>query len=334
MNILSIESSCDDTSVAILQDGRKICSNLISSQIEVHRLFGGVVPEIASRRHLESVNRLLAEAFREAAMTVKDIDLVAVTRGPGLVGALLVGISAAKAISYVRGIPIVGVNHMEGHVSANFIASPDLEPPFHTLVVSGGHTYLCTVADYASFQVVGSTVDDAAGECLDKVARVLGLGYPGGPAIQKIAEQGNPDAFSFPRAMMRVEDGLQMSFSGLKTAVMQAVRKIQQSGEAIPVADLAASVQKAVVDALIKKSVRLMEENPLPAFCLSGGVAANALLRDEMAQACKERGIQFHVPPAVLCTDNAAMIGAAGYFRYKKDGADDLNFVADPDLSL
>lgn len=335
MHVLAIESSCDETSIAVLRDGREILCNLISSQIDIHRLFGGVVPEIASRKHLEVINHLLEAALREAGVSIDDIDLVAVTRGPGLLGALLVGISAAKALSFMKRIPIVGVNHMEGHISANYLAHPELEPPFLSLVVSGGHTYFCVVEDYGAWRVLGETVDDAAGESFDKVARVLGLGYPGGPALQRIAESGDAAAFAFPRAMQAKDDGLNVSFSGLKTAVINTVHTLEQKGEDVPAADIAASFQAAVIDSLVMKAERLMERFPqMNQFTLSGGVAANRPLQEALRALCARRGLRFYVPPAVLCTDNAAMIGCAGFYQYRTRGASGLRFTADPDLGL
>lgn len=335
MRILAIESSCDETSVAVLCDGRKVLSQIISSQIKDHALFGGVVPEIASRKHLEAINPLLEAVLAEAHVLPEELDLIAVTRGPGLVGALLVGISAAKAMAYVRHIPIVGVNHMEGHLCANYIAHPELEPPFLGLVVSGGHTYLCVVNDYAHYEVVGSTVDDAAGESFDKVSRVLGLGYPGGPKIQRIAEQGNPQAFAFPRAMSSKEDGYAFSFSGLKTAVINEVHHREQQNLPVPVADIAASFQQTVIDVLVQKAEHLLESMPkMRTFCLAGGVAANRPLQEALSAMCAKHDCRFFVPPAVLCTDNAAMIGCAGYYQYRERGASSLDFAADPNLGL
>lgn len=331
---LAIESSCDETSVSILEGGRNPLCNLVSTQIPIHKKFGGVVPEIASRKHLEAVNRILALAFEETGLEPGDMDLVSVTRGPGLVGALLVGISAAKTIAYVQDLPIVGVNHMEGHVSANYLAYPDLEPPFACLVVSGGHTYLCLVDGYDSYRVVGSTRDDAAGESLDKAARYMGLGYPGGPKIQALAEQGDPEAIHFPRAMMKKEDGYDFSFSGLKTALINYVHNADQRGEDLDPADLAASYQEAVVDVLTQKSARLLDGTNYKTFCLSGGVAANRPLRDRLEVLCSDRGVRFCVPPPAYCTDNAAMIGAAGYYQYLTQGPSGLDFPADPDLGL
>lgn len=335
MFILAIESSCDETSVAVLRDGRELLGQIISSQIKDHALFGGVVPEIASRKHLEAINPLLEAVLNEANVRAEDLDLIAVTRGPGLVGALLVGISAAKAMAYVRNIPIVGVNHMEGHLCANYLAHPELEPPFLGLVVSGGHTYLCVVKDYAHYEVVGSTVDDAAGESFDKVSRVLGLGYPGGPKIQRMAEQGNPQAFAFPRAMSSKEDGYAFSFSGLKTAVINEVHHHEQQNLLVPVADIAASFQQAVIDVLVQKAEHLLEAMPeMRTFCLAGGVAANRPLQEALSAMCAKHDCRFFVPPAILCTDNAAMIGCAGYYQYQERGASSLDFAADPDLGL
>ncbi|MDY3052188.1 MAG: tRNA (adenosine(37)-N6)-threonylcarbamoyltransferase complex transferase subunit TsaD [Ndongobacter sp.] len=330
---LAIESSCDETSVAVLQDGRRILSNLISSQIDIHTKFGGVVPEIASRKHLEAINRIIAAALDEAGLTMNDMELVSVTRGPGLVGALLVGVSAAKAISFVQKIPIVGVNHMEGHICANYLANEQLEPPFVSLVISGGHTYLCVVEDYVSYRVVGTTRDDAAGESFDKVARVLGLGYPGGPKLQKVAESGNPSAFSFPRAMIE-EEHYDFSFSGLKTAVINQIHQFEQKNEPYSVPDIAASFQQAVVDVLCAKSARLLDETGMKTFCLSGGVAANRPIRAALAALCAKRKVRFFVPPQILCTDNAAMIGCAGYYHYLYRGSSGFGFAADPDLGL
>lgn len=328
---LAIESSCDETSVAILQDGRTILCNLISSQIDIHARFGGVVPEIASRKHLETINRILAMAFKEAKLSVSDIDLVCVTRGPGLLGALLVGVSAAKAISFARNIPIVGVNHMEGHICANFLAHPNLEPPFLTLVVSGGHTYLCDVADYTDYHVRGTTRDDAAGESFDKVARVLGLCYPGGPAIQALAEKGRVTV-DYPRALL--DGSYDFSFSGLKTAVINDVHAREQRGQSYNKADIAASFQQAVIDVLVQKSEKLLRETGRRRFCLSGGVAANHPLQEALRSMCAAHDVEFYVPPTVLCTDNAAMIGCAGHYQYLARGADDLSFAAEANLSL
>lgn len=330
---LAIETSCDETSVAVLEDGRRVLCNLISSQIETHALFGGVVPEIASRKHLEAINRMLDLALTESGVSVDQLGLISVTRGPGLVGALLVGVSAAKAIAFVRDIPIVGVNHMEGHICANYLANPELEPPFATLVVSGGHTYLCRVDGYVGYEVVGTTRDDAAGESFDKVSRALGLGYPGGPKIQRLAAEGNPHALEFPRAMID-EPNYDFSFSGLKTAVINYLHTEEQAGREVNRADVAASFQQAVVDVLTAKTARFLDETGLKTLCLSGGVAANGPLREALSALCEKRGARFCVPPPVLCTDNAAMIGCAGYYHFIERGADSLDFVCDPDLGL
>lgn len=334
MILLALESSCDETSAAILEDGRTVLSSLVSTQIPVHEKFGGVVPEIASRMHLEAINRILRLTFEQAGKTPDDLDLVAVTRGPGLVGALLVGVAAAKAIAFAKEIPIVGVNHMEGHIAANYLSSSDLAPPFLTLVVSGGHTYLAQVRDYGNYKVYGSTRDDAAGESFDKVARVLGLGYPGGPKIQKLAEEGDPQAIAFPRAMMGKEDGYDFSFSGLKTAVMNYLHHADQLGEKVNRADVAASFQQAVIEVLTQKSRLLIRQTGMKRFCLSGGVAANLPLRAALKAMCREEGVSFYVPPMKFCTDNAAMIGAAGYYQFKYRGASPLNFTVDPNLGL
>lgn len=334
MILLALESSCDETSAAILEDGRTVLSSLVSTQIPVHEKFGGVVPEIASRMHLEAINRILRLTFEQAGKTPDDLDLVAVTRGPGLVGALLVGVAAAKAIAFAKEIPIVGVNHMEGHIAANYLSSPDLAPPFLTLVVSGGHTYLAQVRDYGNYKVYGSTRDDAAGESFDKVARVLGLGYPGGPKIQKLAEEGDPQAIAFPRAMMGKEDGYDFSFSGLKTAVMNYLHHADQLGEKVNRADVATSFQQAVIEVLTQKSRLLIRQTGMKRFCLSGGVAANLPLRAALKVMCREEGVSFYVPPMKFCTDNAAMIGAAGYYQFKYRGASPLNFTVDPNLGL
>lgn len=331
---LAIESSCDETSVALLSGGRTILANVISTQIETHALYGGVVPEIASRQHLEAINRILALALEEAGLGIEAVELVSVTRGPGLIGALLVGISAAKAIAFARDLPLVGVNHMEGHICANYLSDPDLTPPFITLVVSGGHTYLCKVRDYTDYEVVGRTLDDAAGESFDKVSRVLGMGYPGGPKIQRLAEDGRPGALHFPRAMMKKEDGYDFSFSGLKTAVINYCHQQDQLGRSYRKADVARGFQDAVIDVLTQKSIRLLEESGFSDFCLSGGVAANGPLRSALQAACQERGIRFHVPSPALCTDNAAMIGSAGYYHFKYRGPSDLAFPAEPNLGL
>ena len=274
INILAIESSCDETAAAVVHNGRKVLSNIISSQIDLHKLYGGVVPEIASRKHIEKINQVIEEALKEAEVTLKDIDAVAVTYGPGLVGALLVGVAEAKAIAYAAGLPLVGVHHIEGHISANYIEHPELEPPFLCLVASGGHTHLVCVKDYGKYEILGRTRDDAAGEAYDKVARAIGLGYPGGPKIDRIAREGNPDAIKFPKANV---DGAKydFSFSGLKSAVLNYINGCKMKGESFDPADIAASFQKAVVEVLVEKSMQAAEDYSMRKFAIAGGVASN-----------------------------------------------------------
>ena len=310
INILAIESSCDETAAAVVHNGREVRSNVISSQIDLHKLYGGVVPEIASRKHIEKINQVIEEALNEAEVTLDDIDAIGVTYGPGLVGALLVGVAEAKAIAYARNLPLVGVHHIEGHISANYIEHPDLEPPFLCLVVSGGHTHLVCVKDYGKYEILGRTRDDAAGEAYDKVARAIGLGYPGGPKIDRIAKEGNPDAIVFPRAKME-DSPYDFSFSGVKSAVLNYINGCHMKGETFNPADIAASFQKAVVDVLVENAMKAVEEYGMYKFAIAGGVASNSALREGMKKACEERGIQFYHPSPIYCTDNAAMIGAS-----------------------
>ena len=312
MNILAIESSCDETAAAVVQDGRKVLSNIISSQIEIHKLYGGVVPEIASRKHIEKVIQVVDEALKEASLTMDEIDAVAVTYGPGLVGALLVGVSAAKSIAFAHNKPLIGVHHIEGHISANYIENEELEPPFLCLVVSGGHTNLVIVKDYGEYEVLGKTRDDAAGEAFDKVARAIGLGYPGGPKIQKISEEGNKDAIAFPRAKV-ADNPFDFSFSGLKSSVLNYINSCEMKGEEINKADIAASFQEAVVDVLVSHTIEGAKQLGFKKIAMAGGVASNTVLREEMKEACERRGFMFYHPSPILCTDNAAMIGAAAY---------------------
>ncbi|WP_308749135.1 tRNA (adenosine(37)-N6)-threonylcarbamoyltransferase complex transferase subunit TsaD [uncultured Anaerococcus sp.] len=330
---LAIETSCDDSSVAILKNEREILTNLISSQIDIHALFGGVVPEIASRKHLEAINPLIDKAMDDAGITYSDLDLITVTKGPGLIGSLLVGISAAKALALATGLPLVGANHMKGHICANYLSNKDLKPPFVCLVVSGGHTYLCKINDYNDIEVVGSTRDDAAGESFDKVARKIGLGYPGGPKIDKLAKEGNPQAIDFPRVMLE-KGSYDFSFSGLKTAVLNYAHNLEQKGEEINKADLAASFQDAVVDVLVEKSLMLLEETGYKQFAISGGVAANSRLRARMGEELEKRDIKFYYPETILCTDNAAMIAMAGYLDYMDGVRDDTFMKVYPNLDL
>lgn len=333
IKILAIESSCDETAAAVVVNGRDVRSNVISSQIDLHTLYGGVVPEIASRKHIEKINQVIEEALAKAEMTLDDIDAIAVTYGPGLVGALLVGVAEAKAISFARNIPLIGVHHIEGHISANYIENKDLEPPFLCLVVSGGHTHLVRVADYGKYEILGKTRDDAAGEAFDKVARAIGLGYPGGPKIEKVSHEGNPEAIAFPRA--KVADGVyDFSFSGLKSAVLNYLNGAKMKGEEINQADVAASFQKSVTDVLVEHAMHAIDEYKMDKFAIAGGVASNGILRKAMEEACEKKGVKFYHPSPILCTDNAAMIGAAGYYDYlagKRAGMD-LNAV--PNLKL
>ena len=333
MNILAIESSCDETAAAVVQDGRKVLSNIISSQIEIHKLYGGVVPEIASRKHIEKIIQVVDEALKEASLTMDEIDAVAVTYGPGLVGALLVGVSAAKSIAFAHNKPLIGVHHIEGHISANYIENEELEPPFLCLVVSGGHTNLVIVKDFGEYEVLGKTRDDAAGEAFDKVARAIGLGYPGGPKIQKISEEGNKDAIAFPRAKV-ADNPFDFSFSGLKSSVLNYINSCEMKGEEINKADIAASFQEAVVDVLVSHTIEGAKQLGFKKIAMAGGVASNTVLREVMKEACERRGFKFYHPSPILCTDNAAMIGAAAYYDYKKGLISDLTLNAVPNLKL
>ena len=331
--ILAIESSCDETAAAVVKNGREVLSNIIFSQIDLHTIYGGVVPEIASRKHIDKINQVIEEALQTAGVTFQDLSAIAVTYGPGLVGALLVGVSAAKAIAFATGLPLIGVHHIEGHISANYIANPALEPPFVCLVVSGGHTHLVSVKDYGEYEILGLTRDDAAGEAFDKVARAIGLGYPGGPKIDKISKEGNPDAIHFPRA--RVGNGeYDFSFSGLKSAVLNYLNGCQMKGEEVNPADVAASFQQSVIDVLVGHSMDAIEKYHLNKFAIAGGVASNASLRKAFREACEQRQVDFFVPPPILCTDNAAMIGAAAYYEYCKGVRHGYDLNAVPNLRL
>lgn len=331
--ILAIESSCDETAASVVRNGREVLSNVISSQIELHTIYGGVVPEIASRKHIEKINQVIEEALKEASVTLKDITAIAVTYGPGLVGALLVGVSAAKAISFATGIPLVGVHHIEGHISANYIENKDLEPPFVCLVASGGHSHLIVVKDYGEYEIIGRTRDDAAGEAFDKVARAIGLGYPGGPKIDKLSKEGNPDAIPFPRAKV-AENEYDFSFSGLKSAVLNYLNGCQVKGETICEADVAASFQKAVIDVLVEHSIHAVKECGYDKFAIAGGVASNSSLRAALEEACAKENISFYHPSPIFCTDNAAMIGVAGYYEYIKGVRSGYDLNAVPNLKL
>ena len=333
IKILAIESSCDETAAAVIRNGREVLSNVISSQIELHKLYGGVVPEIASRKHIEKVNQVIQAALDEAEMTLDDMDDIGVTYGPGLVGALLVGVAEAKAIAYAKKLPLVGVHHIEGHISANYIEHPDLEPPFICLVVSGGHTHLVRVKDYGTYEILGRTRDDAAGEAFDKVARAIGLGYPGGPKIDKLSKEGNPEAISFPKAHV-AEAPLDFSFSGVKSAVLNYINGCKMKGLSYNTADIAASFQKAVVDVLVEHSMKAVDMYHADQFAIAGGVAANSGLREAMKAACEKKGIQFSYPSPIFCTDNAAMIGVAAYYEYLAGTRHGLDLNAVPNLKL
>lgn len=333
VRILAIESSCDETAAAVVVNGREVLSNIISSQIDIHTLYGGVVPEIASRKHIERINQVIREALTAAGVTLDDIDAVGVTYGPGLVGALLVGVAEAKAIAWARQLPLIGVHHIEGHISANYIEHRELEPPFGCLVVSGGHTHLVRVRDYGEYEILGRTCDDAAGEAFDKVARAIGLGYPGGPKIDRVSREGDPSAIDFPRGKVRGSE-YDFSFSGLKSAVLNYLNECRMKGIPVRTADVAASFQKAVVDVLVEHSMHAVEEYGFREFAIAGGVASNSALRHAMEEACAKKGISFYRPSPVLCTDNAAMIGAAAYYEYRKGIRSDYSLNAIPNLQL
>ena len=328
---LSIESSCDETAAAVLANGRELLSNVISTQIETHKLYGGVVPEIASRQHLMNINSVIAKALDDAGVTISDIDLIAVTYGPGLIGALVIGVAAAKALALANDIPLVGVNHMHGHISSNYISYPELEPPFVSLVISGGHTNLINVKDYIDFEVIGSTRDDAVGEAYDKVARVIGLGYPGGPKIDNIAKVGDAEAIHFKRVYLD-KDSLDFSFSGIKTAVLNYVNTERQANRELDISNIAAGFQEAIVDVLVDKSMQAVRQYGNGRLVLAGGVAANSRIREAITRRCEKEGIKLYLPEKKLCTDNAAMIGCAGYYKYLKCGADSLHLDATANL--
>ena len=331
--ILAIESSCDETAASVVKNGREVLSNVISSQIELHKLYGGVVPEIASRKHIEKINQVIEEALTEAGVTLDDLDAIGVTYGPGLVGALLVGVAEAKAIAYAKKLPLVGVHHIEGHISANYIENKELEPPFICLVVSGGHTHLVCVKDYGTYEIIGRTRDDAAGEAFDKVARAIGLGYPGGPKIDKLSKEGNAGAIPFPRAKI---DGAEydFSFSGVKSAVLNYINGCKMKGEDYNQADIAASFQKAVTDVLVANAIHAVKEYGFTKLTIAGGVASNSTLREAMRGACEENGIEFFHPSPIFCTDNAAMIGVAAYYEYMNGTRHGWDLNAVPNLKL
>ena len=330
---LGIETSCDETAIAVIAEGRTVLSNVISSQIDIFKNFGGVVPEIASRHHLENINGVLKEALDDADVSLGDIDLIGVTSGPGLIGALLMGVATAKALSFAKDIPLVGVHHLMGHISANLIEYPELEPPFMALITSGGHTEIVEVKSYTECEILGGTRDDAVGEAYDKVARVLGLGYPGGPKIDRIAKEGNPEAIHFKRVYLE-KDSFDFSFSGLKTSVLNYINQQKQAGNEINRPDIAASFQQAVMDVIVEKAVNAAKIRGEKRLVLAGGVAANSKLREMLGGACKENGIELYRPAPALCTDNGAMIAAAAYYKYKEKGAEGLDLDAYANMEL
>ena len=335
--ILAVESSCDETAAAVVKNGRWVLSNVISSQIALHTLYGGVVPEIASRKHIENIDGVIRQALTDAGMTLAEMDAVGVTYGPGLVGALLVGVAEAKAIAFAADKPLIGVHHIEGHICANYIEDKTFEPPYIALVVSGGHSHLVQVSDYGKYEILGRTRDDAAGEAYDKVARAIGMGYPGGPKIDAAAKQGDPNAVRFPRVFLE-EESYDFSFSGLKSAVLNYVNKQKMTGEPIVPEDIAASFQQSVVEVLVEKTVKAAKERGMKQVALAGGVASNSALRAGMRAACEREGLSLHIPSPVLCTDNAAMIGCAAYYEYLAGGLlgvrDGWDLNANPNLKL
>ena len=331
--ILGIESSCDETAAAVVRDGNEILSNVINTQIDFHKKYGGVVPEIASRKHIENIDAVVAEALAAADVSFGDIDAIAVTYGPGLVGALLVGVSFAKGLAYALKKPLVPVHHIRGHIMANFLAHRDLKPPFVSLVASGGHSHIVWVRDYTDFEILGRTRDDAAGEAFDKIARVLGLGYPGGPLIDKLAKEGHKNAFDFPRVRMD-KTSLDFSFSGVKTAVINCLHKMEQQGTAYDKADVAASFQDAVTDVLCEHTIEAAEQKQSKIITIAGGVASNSQLREKMKDMAGRKGIDVLYPPPVLCTDNAAMIACAGFYGFENGDIAKLDLNAVPSLPL
>ena len=333
MKVLGIETSCDETAVAVVEDGRTVLSNLISSQVDLHARFGGVVPEVASRAHVEALNPIMEQALEQAGCDFGDVDAVATTIGPGLVGALLVGLAAGKAVALATHKPFLGINHLEGHVYANFLEHGPPEPPYVSLIVSGGHTMLVHMKGLHDYEVLGQTLDDAAGEAFDKVARFLGLGFPGGPAVDKLAREGDPDAIAFPRAMADTDD-FDFSMSGLKTAVMRYVKAERAEGREPNPADLAASFQEAIVDVQVDKTLRAAREREVNAILLGGGVVANTRLRDRIQEAGEREGLRVMFPSMPLCTDNGAMIACAGFYRYEAGDSTPLDAAADPGLPL
>ncbi|HIE12903.1 MAG TPA: tRNA (adenosine(37)-N6)-threonylcarbamoyltransferase complex transferase subunit TsaD [Desulfotomaculum sp.] len=331
--ILGIETSCDETAAAVVTDGQRVMSNVVASQAELHRCFGGVVPEVASRRHIETLNPVIATALAEAGLGFDDLNAIAVTQGPGLLGSLLVGLMAAKSLSFALKIPLIAVNHIEAHIYANFLLGEEISFPFVAMVVSGGHTDIVYARSHSEMRLVGQTLDDAAGEAFDKVARFLGLGYPGGPVIESLARKGNPEAIPLPRAFLE-EGSLDTSFSGLKTAVVNHINRSRQKGEEVDLSDVAASFQAAVVEILVTKALAAVETYGAKALLLAGGVAANGHLRDVMLTRMRMQDVKVVIPPPALCTDNAAMVAAAGYYRYLRGDFAPLEINAAAGLSL
>lgn len=333
IKILAIETSCDETSVAIVENGTKVLSNIISSQIDLHKKYGGVVPEIASRKHIEKISPVIQEALDKAKITFAQLDAIAVTYAPGLVGALLVGLAAAKGIAFGLNKPLIGVHHIEGHICANYIENPDFKPPFICMVVSGGHTHLIHVKDYGLYEVIGKTRDDAVGEAFDKVARAIDLGYPGGPKIDELSKKGNSGAIYFPRAYLE-NDSYDFSFSGIKSAVLNYLNQAKMKDIEINKADIAASFQEAVVEVIVNKTIKAAKQYNIDKIALAGGVAANSKLREEMGRACKEENIYFQYPSHVYCTDNGAMIGCAAYYKYLEGIKHNMDLNAVPNLKI
>ena len=333
VDILAIETSCDETACAVVRDGREILSNVIYTQIDMHTEFGGVVPELASRAHIDKINYVVQKALNDAGKTIDEVDAVAVTYGPGLVGALLVGVAEAKAMAWAAGKPIIGVHHIEGHISANYIEHPELTPPYLGLIVSGGHTHLVVVEDWSKYRILGRTVDDAAGEAYDKVARAIGLGYPGGPKIDREAKNGDPRAVHFPIAHVNGSE-YDFSFSGIKSAVLNYLNHAQMTGDTVNSADLAASFQKAVVDVLVEHTIRAAKDLKIDRIGMAGGVASNSALRAAMKEACDREGYALYIPSPIFCTDNAAMIGVAAYHEYMAGVRSGWDLNAVPNLKL
>ena len=337
--ILGIETSCDETAASVVADGREVISNVIYTQIPTHTLYGGVVPEIASREHVLKINQVIKKAMEDAKLDWSDLDAIAVTYGPGLVGPLLIGVSTAKALAYAKGIPLVGVNHIEGHICANYLYERGgqdevgVAPPYMCLVASGGHSHIVRVDDFTKYTIIGRTHDDAAGEAFDKVARAIGLGYPGGPKVDKLAREGNPDAIDFPRASVG-DSPYDFSFSGIKSAVLNYLNGAEMKGEEVNKADVAASFQQAVIDVLADHTVQAAIDHGMKTVALAGGVAANSLLRETMKERAELKGISFHCPELIYCTDNGAMIASAGYFEYEEGRRADLYLNAVPNLKI